>query len=222
MRITITALCLLLTGITLSAQNIELPTAYVRNEVYGNNGLPKQVSGSPYVNEEFLPGTITADGESYNALIRYNGYQDYFEVQNPDGSKKTILRRPSIQISIGNDHYEVRDYVKENSIRKGYFKVIEAGRNQLLLRQKIQFKDAVVATSSYERDEIASLRPDFQYYLKKGDRPAVKIRLSKREFINRFEKKSKIKSFIKNNDLRLKKESEVVELLRYLNVDQSS
>ena len=222
MRITITALCLLLTGITLSAQNIELPTAYVRNEVYGNNGLPNQVSGSPYVKEEFLPGTITANGESYQAMLRYNGYQDYFEVQNPDGSKKTILRRPSIRITIGNDHYEVRDYVKENSIRKGYFKIIEDGRNQLLLRQKIQFKDAVVATSSYERDEIASLKPDFQYYLKKGDQPAVKVRLNKKEFINHFEKKSKIKSFIKNNNLRLKKESEVVELLRYLNVEQNS
>lgn len=209
-------LCLLVVSLPCLAQNIELPTAYVRNEYYGNNEIPENTSGTPFLNETFMPGTVKTDEGDYNTLLRYHAYRDYFESKNAEGKINTVLRRPFISITIGDDLYQVRDYNKESSIRKGYFKILNEGKNELLLKQGVVLKEAVVATTSYQRDEPASLRPYEKYYLKIGDQPAVEIKLRKKDILELLKDKS-ARDYIKDNKLKLRKEAEVIDLLNHVN-----
>ncbi|CAM4346674.1 hypothetical protein [Gillisia hiemivivida] len=208
---------LFLTAFTLSAQNIDLPTDYVRNTLDGKNDRQKNVVGSPYQNEDFQPGIVTIADKSFNTSIRYNALNDVFETKNQVGEITALIRRPDIKITMDGKQHKIQTYIDDNNMSKQrYFVILAEGETMLLKNEGIEFKEAQQASSSYSQSKPASLVPYTKYYLKRGDQKAVEVNLRKKSILKILDDK-RAEKYVKENKLKLKNEEEVVRVLNHYN-----
>lgn len=172
------------------------------------------IKGSPYIENNFRPGTaFIQNGTNITAPMRYNAHKNVIEFLANNKQQKELLRRPYIRVDIEDKTYVILKY-SENSIEKlGYFNTLNDGNTQLLFRQKkILTKDR-----SRGGNEIHKYYKNVSsYFIKKGDGPAKKINLNKASILNYLnDKPFKLKQFIVDHKLNLKKEKDVARLLHY-------
>ncbi|WZL87898.1 hypothetical protein VS868_09775 [Salinimicrobium sp. 3283s] len=211
-------LCLFIApSLLLTAQNINLPTEYIRNTIGGEKTLPVNIQGSPYPTEEFQHGTVNILDKSFTTLVRYNALSDAFEIKDPTGEITTLLRRPDITVELNGSDYEIEYFIDDDGNRRqGYFQKFNDGDAVFLKRRGVIKQDAVKATSSYGRDKPASLDHYEKYFLKNGDSPAEEVRLKRKDILRQLNNEE-VEQFVKKHKFKLKKESEVIQTLEYYN-----
>ena len=202
------------------AQNIELPTEYMNNSTLGgvNSGLPNNVQGSPYANEEFVIGKVFVnDDDPYNGILRYNAYQDGIEMKTEKGII-TLLKRDYLKAQIAGKLYLIENYKKNGAVRKTYFVELSKGKARLLLKQGKKFVQERKATSSYSKDQPPKFEDEISYYIITEGNAAIETRLRAKDVINALpDHKKELTAFVKKNNLKLKTEAEVIQLLSYYN-----
>lgn len=205
----------LLFAFALSAQNLDLPTDYIRNTLDGKNDTQLNVVGSPYQNENFQRGTVTIADKSFQTYIRYNGLKDVFEIKNEIGEVSALIRRPDIKITLDGKLHKIENYTDDNDMSKQrYFVVLTEGETKLLKNEGVEFKDAQPASSSYSQSKPASLVPYEKYYIKKGDEKAVEVSLRKKSILKAIDDE-RLSDYVKKKKLKLKEEEEVMQALTY-------
>ncbi len=208
---------LFLSAFAVSAQNVDLPTDFIRNTLDGKNDRQTNVTGSPYHNENFQPGTVTIADKSFDTYVRYNGLEDVFEIKNQAGEISALIRRPDIKVTLDGKQHKIETFLDGNDMSKQrYFVILAEGENKFLKNEGIEYKEAQQASSSYSQSKPASLVPYTKYYIKKGDGKAEEIKLRKKSILNILDD-DRAKNYVKENKLKLKKEEEVVQLMDYLN-----
>ncbi len=208
---------LFLSAFTVSAQNLDLPTDYIRNTLDGKNDRQTNVTGSPYQNENFLPGTVTIADKSFNTYIRYNALNDVFETKNETGEVTALLRRPDIKVTLEGKQHKIIKFMDDNEMTKQrYFVILAEGETMFLKNEGVEFREAQQASSSYSQSKPASLVPYTKYYIKKGDAPAVEVSLRKKSVLNILDD-NQVEKYVKENKLKLKEEEEVIRVLNHFN-----
>ncbi|QBA64922.1 hypothetical protein [Muriicola soli] len=202
------------------AQNIELPTEFINNTTLGgvNSGLPDNVQGSPYANEEFVLGKVYAKGQDpYNGLLRYNAYQDGIEMKTDKGVI-TLLKREYLSAMIDGKLYRIENYKNNGAIRKTYFVEMNKGHARLLLKQGKKFVEEQSATSSYSRDKPAKFEDENSYYIITEGNPGIEVKLRSKDIIAALpDHKKEVEAFAKKNKLKMKTEEEVIQVMAYYN-----
>jgi hypothetical protein len=212
------SLTLALTSLAWGQTSLELPSSYINNNTYGgvNSSLPPNVEGSPYLPEEFIKGTVFIEGEKpYAAMMRYNAYQDEIQVQGSDGIS-SLFKREYVWAEIGGQSFRIENYKTRSGTSKGYFVELNRGEVRLLKRIEREFKEGQPAVSSYSEDTPPRFDEEVSYYLVKEGSPAEEVRLRKKDVLG-FLSSKEAESFVKENKLRLKSESEVINLLTQVN-----
>lgn len=132
----------------------------------------KDVKGSPYLNDIFLPGVITDNltGKNADVFLRYNVYSDIFEVKYDLNSEEVFgfIQRPGLDCVINSTKYYYTSFKDENNVSKlGYLQEILSINNRLKLLkrnyQKLHLPKE--AKTSLERDVPAKLTNHESYYL---------------------------------------------------------
>ena len=197
---------------------MDLPTVYVQNTVTGSNRVPSNVLGSPYLNEEFVVGTVTIKGEeSYQTLLRYNAFNDELEMRNGN-TTNAVMKRDYITVRLGNEVFSVHPYAYEGGIKNGYFNALNEGNAVLLRRRQVILREGQAATSSYGKDKPPRFELEESYYLSMDGEPAQPVKLNKKGVLTALSGSNKdLGSFIKKNKLKLKSEAEVLQLLEHYN-----
>lgn len=197
---------------------MELPTVYVQNTVTGSNRAPSNVLGSPYLNEEFVIGTVTIKGEeSYQTLLRYNAFNDELEMRNGT-TTSAVMKRDYITVRLGGDVFSVHAYAFNDGIKNGYFNALNDGSAVLLRRRKVILREGQVATSSYGKDKPPKFEMEESYYLSVDGETAQPVKLNKKGVLTALSGTNKdLSSYVKKNKLKLKSESEVLQLLSHYN-----
>jgi hypothetical protein len=202
------------------AQNIELPTDYINNTITGglNTGIPSNVQGSPYANEEFVLGKVFVnDDKPYNGILRYNAYTDGIEMKTEKGII-TLLKRSYLKARIGAKLYLIESYTVNGAIRKTYFVELSQGKARLLLKQGKKYVEARSASSSYTKDQPAKFEDERRYYIITEGNPAIEIRLKSKEVLQALpDHRKEMQAFVKSNKLKMKTEEEVIQVLNYYN-----
>ncbi len=194
----------------------EFPAEMVRNFQMGNNKLPANVKGSPYIHETFLPGTVVIKSQSYNTILRYNAYADEIEMKNERNENIALLKRDYILASFGGEEYTIINLGE----KKGYVLALEKGDISLFKRHTKEFVPEKKATSSYGNGKPAQLVDNISYYLVVGDKPAKQIKLRKNDLIKLIGEK-KVKDYSKMSKSKLNSESEIINFIKNLNTTQS-
>ena len=205
-------------GFTRAVQNhTELPTAFVRNELYGNNELPADIQGTPFFDESFKPSVITIGDKTFGSLARYNALIDVFEIKNPKGEVIQLLRRSDIKVDMdGSNHVFLRYRNNDDELKDHYFEVLEDGSYTLLKLKQVLFHDARPASSTYKDDKPARLEKDTKYYIQIDDLYPQEIKLNKKTVLSALNSKEADK-ITAENKWRLKEEKEVKALVSALN-----
>ena len=202
------------------AQNIELPTEYLNNSTLGgvNSGLPNNVQGSPYANEEFVIGKVFVnDDQPYTGMLRYNAFQDGIEMKTEKGII-TLLKRDYLKAQIAGKLYLIENYKKNGAVRKTYFVELSKGKARLLLKQGKNFVEERKASSSYSKDQPPKFEDQISYYIITDSNAAIETRLRAKDVISALpDHQKELTAFVKKNKLKLKTEAEVIQLLGYYN-----
>ncbi|SNR28971.1 hypothetical protein SAMN04488009_0866 [Maribacter sedimenticola] len=177
------------------------------------------IEGTPYVNELFKKGTTIINGNYKNdGLMRYNAYQDAIEIKNENGSVRTLLRRENIIANIDGTMYMVRNYKSMGQIKAGYFNPLNEGYTRLLLKPKKIFLQAENPENGYDVYKPAKYMDVSLYYIQQGDHPAIEIKLNKKSVLKLLGGNSdNLKKYIKQNDLNLRLQEDIIRLLNYYN-----
>lgn len=187
---------------------------------YHNTLSEKDIKGSPYLNDEFIKGSIyTVSKTQYNDIpLRYNIYNDEIEFQTPD-NKSLALDAPEIveKVTFGKYTMEYIPYEVSSKIKKGFFKIIDKGTASLYARPSVDY-EAPKEPGPYKNAEPAKFIPrEDRYYIRIGLEAAVEAG-NKKDIISIFSDHSnEIEKYIKKEKINVRKEEGLKSLVEYYN-----
>lgn len=175
--------------------------------------------GSQYWNDEFENGEVYINDKlELRGELRFNAYKSEINVKENKYEFYSLLKRPYIHVKINNEVYKMQNYLDdEGSNRVAYFKILnENSAVKLLFKPEIILKRGRTATTNYDRTSKPRYIRLPSYYIMKGDNPAEKTYLGKRNILKVLGgNKDVYKVFIKENDLNMRDEEDVIRLLEY-------
>ena len=187
---------------------------------YRNTLSEKDIDGSPYLNDEFIKGSIyTISKTQYSDLpLRYNIYNDEIEFETDD-NKVAALDAPEIveKVTFGDFLMEYIPFEYSNKVKKGFFEVLLKGKASLYSRPEVEFRDAKKPEPYKEAEPAKFIRKDDRYYLRFGMEAAIPC-VNKKDVIGKFpDHSSDIEAFIKKNKINVKKEDDLKKMVEYYN-----
>lgn len=189
------------------------------------DNLNKNYEGSPYLNEEFILGSISPNKKNF--LIRYNAYNDLFEVKKGKDSILNLNKR-NLDYIIELDGLTFKSFKyrtsEEESKQFGYFAIMTNLESNFVLLKNYEkkFTEEQKAINSYTSDIPASFSSTTNNYFlltTTDNKEEIKeISTKAKDLYNLLpKKKDKIKSFIKKDKLKLKNESDLIKVINYIN-----
>lgn len=215
----------LLCIVTLNAQTISGLEDFYRefksNRFKTGADLVKpDIQGSPYENSEFIAGIVMtkSDIRYVDIPLRFNIYQNEIEFRSADGAK-LALAAPEITefVTIGNDKYIYVPYTISGRMQRGFFKVKTEGRASLLVRQKINLKEAEPAGAYKDAAPPRFIKMPDEYYIRIAPEEAKKVS-NKKEFDTALPDKTKeLEAYQKGNKLKLNRIDDLEKLVIFYN-----
>ena len=199
------------------ANSIDIATEklYMSSDV----SRPVDAVGSPYVNKNFLPVRVKGyDGQIFTG--RYNAYNGEMEINL--GTKIIALdtsKDYQVMYTQNNKIYRTYNYSTPNGISKrGFLTVVnQNGDNALLKSEIIKYYDKVPAATSYQSDKPAKfVQESDEYYIAKG-KVITQLPTRKKDLLKAYANDAKkIKSYLKENKISLKKEIDLIKLAGFI------
>ncbi|MEM6684238.1 MAG: hypothetical protein AAF617_00470 [Bacteroidota bacterium] len=177
--------------------------------------------GSPYLYEEYKLARFSVSDKNYgNILMRFNTYTNEIELKPTAEGEEVgaLMKLDDSKITFGNETLQLFSYTDEDGdAQKGYFLVLNTAKNmQLLLRKKCVFSPNEKAMTANQADRAAKFTQYDYFYIVKDGTP-VAVSPKKKSVVNIFpDKKDEIKTFIKSEKLKLKKQQDFAKLIDYI------
>lgn len=175
----------------------------------------KDVVGSPYLNDEFVEGTINLkDTLPVKLPMRYNIYRDEIEYQ-ANGLNYVIGNPQSLNsVTLGESVMVYLPFVEKG----GYFEVNELGKCTLLQKRLVKLKPAEEPKAIVGVAIPAEFVRKFDvYYLVVNETKSVKIKNMKSVLTALNDQQPKIKEFIKQEKINNVKKSNLIKIVKYYN-----
>jgi|SRR5690606_24470168 len=190
--------------------------------VDGQKVVAEDVKGSQYYNENFLYAFVN-ENKSNPHKLRYNAYTDEMEFER-DGKlydlEKGLYKVIDFDVAL-NKKYIYAEYVYNDETIKGYLVELASGEYKLYKREKMEFIPERKSTPSGfgKSDTPAEFRPAKNiYFLKIGDGQLIEIPNSKSKFTDLLNENQKaVSKFIKENNISLTDEKDLITLCENLN-----
>lgn len=182
-----------------------------------------RLNGSPYMNDEFVPGTMTTlDGTVIEGLsYRYDIYNDemQFIIREDTASINKPLALRSIEMNTKTFVYEVYR-VSEQMVAAGYFEQVIQGKLSLLFRRQLEleYDNYVPNYGGGGGSKEFMLKKDDNFYVKLEGAAARKV-YKKRDLLNAIPDGARdlIKRYMKDRRISVRKKEELEEVVGYYN-----
>lgn len=177
-------------------------------------------TGSPYLNEEFVNGSIfTLSKTKYEEVpLRYNILNDELEFITPS-NEILALATPEIveKAVLGNTILTFLPYERANKTLKGYFVLLEEGKANLYSKPDVFYKEATPPGAYKDPEPPKFVRKPDGYYIRFETGQALPV-TSKKELISMFpDNREKIAGFISKNKIKTNKPEGLIDLVKYYN-----
>lgn len=195
-------------------------TNKLSNGDWKNTLTESDVQGSPYLNDEFVNGTIfTTSKLQYNNIpLRYNIYNDQIEFKSPENEIQALATPEIVEaLKIGDVKMVYAPYSSFKKIRHGFFRVEEEGKTSLYSREGIIFKKAEAPGGYKDAEPPKFINKPLSYYIRVGMEEAKKVG-NKKDIVKIFpDHKNEITAFIKKNKTKPNKPESLKKLVQYYN-----
>ncbi len=177
------------------------------------------IKDDAYANPSFISGKIFQEDQLIKDKVemRYNAFADEIEIKKnaSDEGYGALIKDPNIFVKIFKDIYVFVPYEGSNE-KGGYFNVLSDGKTyDLYKKTKAEFKEPRKAKTTYERDFPPSFTKTNTYYLVQNG-TFLEMPSSKSKVLKMMDsKKNEVKNFIKQNDIDLDKERDLIKLVTY-------
>jgi len=177
-------------------------------------------TGSPYLNKQFSEGKIlSAEGIQYEKVpLRYNIYNEIFEFEK-DGSPYNIdPLKFGLNVFIGDQAFIYTNLNYNKSSRKGYLELIESGNFRLYKRYMVRY-DRPEGAGAYSDPKPGNfVRLGSEYFLQSGEAGEINFITKESGFLKACgTHENRVKVYMKDNRLKIKKEKDLIEIIKYLN-----
>ncbi len=186
-------------------------------------GIPQRsvfsdIRGTPYAEEQFQEGILYGPNDQVlSGKFRFNVFEQEIQKQTETGVI-TLLRREYFKTKIGNDLYVIESYEEKGKPRKGYFIEKNTGQVRLLVQEQKELIPAKFPGWSYNPEKPARFKGSTRYFMSIDNQSAFEVRLNEKEILRSLpEHKKEVKAFVKNRNLKMKTEKEVLQVLAYYN-----
>ena len=179
-----------------------------------------EIDGSPYLNDEFINGSIfTIQKQQYTDIpVRYNIYNDQLEFKTESGEIQALASPEIVEkVEFGEYKMDYLPYTYSQKIRKGFFIILSEGKASLYAKKNITFKDAEPPGAYKEAQPPKFVSSSDNYFIRIGEEEA-KLAGNKRDLIDIFpDHKKEVEEFIKKNKIKTNKPESLKELVEYYN-----
>ncbi|MDX1315659.1 MAG: hypothetical protein R3356_09160, partial [Eudoraea sp.] len=153
----------LVSGVMHSQIAYDLPTDYVRGQIFSANSITGGVEyqGSPYLNDEFKPGRVYTELGDYPVLLRYNTYASVFEVKTGKDNTGQLQKTKNMKVKVGNRNFELAKLPDGKDV---YLEKLAEGTLTLWANHTCRFREAKKNESSYGSDKPAAFISSTEYY----------------------------------------------------------
>jgi hypothetical protein len=179
----------------------------------------KNIAGSPFDDEKFMPAKISGVNEV--AMIRYNAYVDQIEVE-VEGSTYNLPKKDDYSqiVFVGtNNTISLKSYIDSKGINTyGYlFEITSNSKSKVYLKKIIVLTPEKEPISSYDSYVPAKYNSGTNEYYFELNGQIRFMPKGKKDLIALFpNKKTEIQSFLKQNKISFKEESDIIKISEFL------
>lgn len=182
--------------------------------------------GSPYTSNEFQKTALFYKDELVGEIYyRYNSLNQEVEIKttnSPDEGIRALGRDKAISIIIKGRPMSFKTFIDKNDrTTNGYLVTLEdTGDYTLYKRYYATFKESLKAPNSFSKDVPAKFTQYEEYYLEKAGANRVDyIKLNKGSLMKSVtgEKRNALKDYLRENEINLRKESDLIKAVEFLN-----
>ena len=191
--------------------NSDLDYIEARNDRY------RTVEGSPYLDNEFHPGSLSFNKTKYTGIpLRYNYYEGYFEFETEQGVKFFDPKVTKIDtVWLEGDTYLYVYFQSGKARKQTFMKAVQIGPTSVYLYNEI------ILTQPEETTGYVAAKPaSFQklaesIFIQEAGKPAMESK-GKNSLEEIFpEHHAELSKFAKSEKLKLKKVEDMVRLCEY-------
>lgn len=209
---------------SLSYELKETADFYRMNQLLNKSGntdlLLKDIKGSPYLNGEFVSGTIyTTMKTQYNDVpLRYNMYNDDLEFKNPAGEILALAKPEIVEYAVfGNDRLVYCNYSVGNKPKQGFFVLKQEGNAALLSKVSVIYQEPTEPGAYKEAEPAKFVRRADEHYIRVGSEMALPVS-NRKSVLEAFpDNRDKIEDFISKNKIKLNKPEGLAEVVKFYN-----
>lgn len=189
----------------------------------------EEINGGPYYNEEWSKGRILLkNGQELGKqwLFKYNTFQDELHVQLSSGLVKIPMKSQIKSFMIlqdGKQHYFVSSDlsgIRDSELKHTFLEVLHSERFTLLKKSSKHYEEVEndnFYCSTCDNSSLSFFINSEKYYLKDKRSSFRKVRLNKASILKSFPNhKTMIVSYLKKHNIKLKTETELLDLLQYI------
>lgn len=183
-----------------------------------------KISGSPYLSEEYITSRVffKEQKKPVKAELRYNAYSEEFEFSQ-GGYRFVISNMEQIDsIEYLNQHFIYTTYIDETGrSQDGFLARLINGPCVIYKMYSIEFYQAEPPKSGYDEFKPARFEsedPKYCIRLKRNTSPKIIKSFRRKKFLEYFESsKKELKQYIKDENLRLRKEEDLIQFITHYN-----
>lgn len=185
-----------------------------------------QFSGSPYTNDEFISAPVFYNDEGMGSVYyRYNAYNEEIELKKtklPEEKVSSLVKDKAIKIMVKGKPMGFSTFIdKKGNTLNGYLTTVLDGKKyDLYKRIHVKFTEGQRAQNSFVKAVPNRFTHFIEYYYQeKGINRIDEVPLKASQLSKLFKEplKSEIKNYIKDNNLDVKDEADLIKVFEYLN-----
>ncbi len=176
-----------------------------------------KMEGSPYLNDQWIKGTVTfQDGKTAkNVDLKFDQVQGFLVFKNDLGHEfmfVTPVKEFELPL-IGK--FRSGFPPSKGTNEKTFFKVLNDGETKLL---KSQVKNILETKAFYSGVVEKTVVEEIKFYILKSDNKLVLLKNDKKSLLSELKnKESELEKYIRNQNLSVKNEEDLVNLFAYYN-----
>ncbi|HEU0063635.1 MAG TPA: hypothetical protein VFQ58_01340 [Flavisolibacter sp.] len=233
MRILLMFLCALLFHSSFAqVSNVEMRGDFADasrlGRLQGSESLPQyssnNVKGSRYLTETWTIGTIVpVTGNTVEGLLVMFDKQDQnVYIKKKDGDQVILLDRNQLKTFSVNNRFLIAGALLNGGEKDLFYEKLAGNDKQIALYKVTKTKYVKADRTDPERikkgDFDDEFKDDITYYIKIGDQPLLKIKLSEKGLIKALPtQEKKIKAYLNMRSTDVRNDEEVSDLINFLN-----
>jgi len=187
------------------------------------------IEGSPYMDDAFVQGQLYYGEEALgNIYYRYNAYNEEIEIKQKNIEAEPIRglsKDKKIKLIIQGKPTSFKTFVdKSGNTKNGYLTLLVYGDYNLYKHIKVTFKEAKKAENSFVQGSPAKFTQFTEYFLEDSNGNRIdEIEMSNKKIIQLIgsEKGDELKTFLKENKIKVKDVNDLYRVMGFLNGESS-